>query len=192
MTLRIEAAKRKTPEKKPASIGSAMQGMLDKYRQDYLNMRARNELPSRIAFAQPSNNGSYLKVGRGRYGRGAYAKGQIIDRNKENMPKIYQHSTSPELILPADKFTTEAEAKAAGYVGVNYEDDLFFLFEDTVPQKVFANTTREQTTFTHTHPVTGDSTDIKKSARRWNIDGVNINFRTKEKAIAFLEQDIPM
>ena len=79
--------------------------MMEEMRQDYLNAKSRKELPPRIVFTQPNNNSDYLKSTKGKtFGNGFYAVGETVDRNIDDMPPKYQHSTSPELILSDSRF----------------------------------------------------------------------------------------
>ena len=182
--------------------------MLDEYRQSYLNAKANGELPNRVFFTQLNNEGEYLKYSKGnRFGDGFYAIGQMVDRNVQNTPTKYQHSTSPELILSQEdylmKFSGDIEtAMDAGYVGVKYENSVFsspmnnqdqqygsyYLFPETVPQAQQVNTNKSEiTTDVYTNPVNGEKTPMHKRNRRWHIDGVNKQFKSKDKAIKYLE-----
>ena len=80
--------------------------MLDEYRQQYLNAKNKGQLRPRIFLSQANNSGEYLKKTKGRFGQGFYAVGSTIDRNLQNVPQSYQHSTDPELLLDPDTFAT--------------------------------------------------------------------------------------
>ena len=172
---------------------------LDKYTQEYLNAKANNELPLRIFFNQPTNKSNNLKMGKGRFGAGVYTSGQVVDRNIEDTPSKYQHSTAAELVLDAEDFQSRFEgnmvaADEAGYVGVKYEDDKdgkasYFLFPDTVPLKESGGSSIDNTAI-FVHPITGKESKLIKEGSRWSVEGMNKTFRTKQKAIDELQSDI--
>ena len=172
---------------------------LNKYLQSYLNDRAKGRLPLRVFFNQPTNNSDNLKMGKGRYGRGVYTSGKIIDRNTEDTPDKWQHTTAPELVLDALKFQTDfngdmTAADKAGYVGVRYDDDekkgtaSYFLFPDTVPLKTSGGAAVDNTAV-YVNPNTGKESKLIKDGNRWSIDGLNKTFRTKDKAIKHLQKE---
>ena len=178
--------------------------LTDLLRQEYLNEKARGNLPPRIAFTQMNNNSDSLRAVNGAsFGRGFYVLGQTIDRNVEDMPKKYQHSTSPELILGGEEFYQKYDgdvlkAQADGFVGIKYinkqngnilnpKDDKYgnyFLF----PDKVLQAPQKEQSD-TFVHPITKEQYHMRKVGRKWVIDGVRGEFRSKDKARKFLSKD---
>ena len=161
--------------------------MAEDYRQAYLNAKHKGQLPPRLFFKQPSNKAEFLKESAGRYGKGFYTPGLLVDRNKDNPPSDAQHSTSPELILEAESFDGDMEtAMERGYVGVRYSDDLYYLFPDTVqtlPKGEFGSSL-------HKHPLSGKETPIDKKGRKWYIRGDDKSFKSKEKAEAYLQRDM--
>ena len=173
----------------------------EQYLQDYLNAKDRGELQPRIAFKQPKNNSDHLKMGKGVYGQGAYTLGRVVDRNKEDMPPDYQHSTSPELVLDYVQFEKDyqkdiATASEAGYVGVRFsesDDDgnsKYYLFPDMVPQPEKRQPDSTETDSVFIHPVTGAASNLSKRDNKWFIEGVEKEFRSKAKAVAYLKRDI--
>ena len=176
-----------------------IQQELDNYRQAYLNAKAKNELPLRVFFNQPTNKSNNLKMGKGRFGSGVYTSGKVVDRNIESTPDKWQHSTSPELILESDDFQSKFNgdmyaADEAGYVGVKYDEDdkgkaSYFLFPDTVPIKESGGTAIDNTAV-YVHPITGKDYKLIKDGNRWSVEGMKQTFRTKQKAIDELQSDI--
>ena len=182
--------------------------LVDEYRQQYLNDKTQGALPMRIFLTQPNNTGDYLKYSRGKqYGNGFYAIGQTIDRNTQEIPQKYQHSVSPEQIIDSEDFLkvfklNSDDAYEMGYVGVRYENSVFtapknkkqepynsyFLFPEAVPQKFKMGVEKkEATTDVYVDPITGERTNLYKQDRRWGIEGVSKQFKSKEKAIKYLE-----
>ena len=166
---------------------TTMVEMGEKYLQDYLTAKHRGELPPKVFFNQSSNKGKQLTLVNGKLGMGAYARGTTVDRNTQDTPENYQHSTDPKLILGISDFDGDIEkASNAGYVGVEYEQGKYFLFPDSVNGKE-AN---RKESFTHRHPITDKVTTPYKVGKRWRIDGVNKDFRNKQAAINHLEKDL--
>ena len=161
--------------------------MVEQYQQDYLNAKHKNQLPPRLFFKQKDNNSDFLKESKGKFGKGFYTAGLMVDRNKDNPPNDSQHSTSPELILEADKYDGDMTAAvAAGYVGVRFNDEAYYLFPDTVPTLPRG----EFGKVTHKHPVSGTETPIEKRGRKWYIEGSDKGFKSREKAERYLESDL--
>ena len=179
---------RPAPEEKP--LPDSFEASLDTYKQLFLGAKARGELTPRIVFNQMNNSGETLKLTSGKYGRGAYTTGKMIDRNTESMPQNYQHSTDPSLIMSAENFEDEKTARDAGYVGLKYDDGSYFLFGDTVPQQN-RNTGKTQLTKTYSHPITGEQFTLNKDGRRWTIEGLDGKFRSEADAIKHIESDLP-
>ena len=178
----------------------SFQDELDNYRQIYLNEKNKGRLPPLVFLNQPTNKGTQLRLGKGRFGDGVYASGQIVNRNKDNPPNKYQHAVAPELILDASDFQEKynndmSAADRDGYVGVRYdrkEDSdkaSYYIFPNTVPVKEDGKTNASNISI-HTHPITNKQTKMVRDGVRWSIDGVDKQFRSKEKVIKYLERDI--
>ena len=192
MTLRLVAnATPEIPEEKKVNLAGGVDELVNKYQQAYLNAKTRGELSPRIAFKQ-NNRSAFLKSGTGKFGKGAYTKGAIFDRNNENMPKDYQHSTSPELILPLAKFTNQEEAEAAGYVGVKTGDDDYFIFDGTYRVAIKEPKPEGDHAGTYKDKFTGKEYTYRKDGRRWVIDGLKGKFRSKKDVFAHIDGLMPV
>lgn len=115
--------KNKTPQD---VIKSPMEQLLHEYKQEYLNAKMQNKLPTKVFFTNTS------KMTTGKLGRGYYTKGKVIDLNVENPPNnelsldvgfIYSGNiTSKKDVL---------DIQLNDYRAIKLKDDLYFIFNDT-------------------------------------------------------------
>ena len=188
-----------------------LDAMFEQYQQEYFNAKNRGELTPRLYFKQA--NSKTIRAGKGQYGQGVYALGQLIDRNKDNPPDA-PHSTDAELVLNdrtlLEKYGTTdfsevmGQAKADNYVGFQYDDDKYFLFADTVITKNLDKVARgegdaELSTDTMTvkknegngflakNELTGETDKIYKRSNRWFIEGQKGTYRSARAAVKELE-----
>ena len=191
----------------PASL---LESLFEQYREAYLNAKWKGELPLRVFFNQASSKS--MRAGKGRYGRGVYTLGKVVDRNVDDTPDS-PHSTDLELLLNdkslMEKYgTTEfskvmGKAKQDGYVGFQYGDDKYFLFEDTVmaesvPDKKVdtsmstgsLDVQRAGNQITVNNTLTGETNIIYKNKNGWNIEGQEKSYRNPKTAINALGSDM--
>lgn len=188
-----------------------LESLFEEYTQAYLNAKAKGELTPKIFFMQP--NAKNIQESKGRFGLGVYARGKLVDRNVENPPNESLHSTDAMLVLNdktmLEKYGTTNFKEARnqmmqdGYVGFQYDDDLYYLFSNTVPLTKNKVELRERDTELSTasmdvqkqgnkyiaQNINGEVNTVYKRGGRAYIEGQERSYRNVKSAIKALSED---
>ena len=120
---------------------SLIDSIMNEAKERLLNAKWKGEITPRIYLSQA--NSKDIRIGKGRYGPGAYAIGKMIDGNTEDIPDT-PLSVAPGMLMDertlAEQYGTTSfneamsKVKDDGYLGYAYDDDKYFLFGDLIPE----------------------------------------------------------
>lgn len=171
--------------------------------ESYINSRARNELPTRVALTQQSRNTiSQLKASDGGFGFGYYTKGKVYNPNTEEKPQSGGYSVITDNIIKGENLNemgldleqvkkpeVQAAMREQGFIGIELGEDKFYLFNETIPDfddKVVPEADSENRFSKPTVQLTNISGEevevnaggsngklIKKSRGNWQLQGID-------------------